>query len=78
VSQAVADDPDRVWALTGRSNAVAVLSNGTAVLGLGNIGPEAAMPVMEAKAVLFKEFGDVDAYPMCVNATTVDEMVAIG
>jgi malate dehydrogenase (oxaloacetate-decarboxylating) len=78
VSQAIADDPDRVWALTGRSNAVAVLSNGTAVLGLGNIGPEAAMPVMEGKAVLFKEFGDVDAYPLCVNATTVDEMVAIG
>ena len=78
VSQAVADEPDRVWALTGRSNAVVVLSNGTAVLGLGNIGPEAAMPVMEGKAVLFKEFGGVDAYPLCVNATTVDEMVAIG
>jgi len=78
VSQAVADEPGRVWTLTGRSNAVVVLSNGTAVLGLGNIGPEAAMPVMEGKAVLFKEFGDVDAYPLCVNATTVDEMVAIG
>lgn len=78
VSQAVADEPGRVWALTGRSNSVVVLSNGTAVLGLGNIGPEAAMPVMEGKAVLFKEFGGVDAYPLCVNATTVDEMVAIG
>jgi malate dehydrogenase (oxaloacetate-decarboxylating) len=78
VSQAIADDPARVWELTGRSNAVAVLSNGTAVLGLGDIGPEAAMPVMEGKAVLFKQFGGVDAYPVCVDAPTVDEMVAIG
>lgn len=78
VSQAIADEPDRVWSLTGRSNAVAVLSNGTAVLGLGDIGPEAAMPVMEGKAVLFKQFGGVDAYPVCVNARTIDEMVAIG
>ena len=78
VSQAIADEPSRVWSLTGRSNAVAVLSNGTAVLGLGDIGPEAAMPVMEGKAVLFKQFGGVDAYPICVNARTVDEMVAIG
>ena len=78
VSQAIADEPARVWTLTGRSNAVAVLSNGTAVLGLGDIGPEAAMAVMEGKAVLFKQFGGVDAYPVCVNARTVDEMVAIG
>ncbi len=78
VSQAIADEPDRVWTYTGRSNAVAVLSNGTAVLGLGDIGPEAAMPVMEGKAILFKQFGDVDAYPICVNARTVDEVVAIG
>ncbi len=72
VSQAIADEPDRVWSLTGRSNAVAVLSNGTAVLGLGDIGPEAAMAVMEGKAVLFKQFGGVDAYPVCVTAPTVD------
>ncbi len=78
VSQAVADEPDAVWRYTGRGNAVAVLSNGTAVLGLGDIGPEAALPVMEGKAVLFKQFGGVDAYPVCVNARTVDEMVAIG
>jgi malate dehydrogenase (oxaloacetate-decarboxylating) len=78
VSQAIADQPDRVWRYTGRSNAVAVLSNGTAVLGLGDIGPEAAMPVMEGKAILFKQFGDVDAYPICVDARTVDEVVAIG
>jgi malate dehydrogenase (oxaloacetate-decarboxylating) len=56
---------------------VAVLSNGTAVLGLGNIGPEAAMPVMEGKAVLFKEFAGIDAYPVCVRAETTDEVVAV-
>jgi malate dehydrogenase (oxaloacetate-decarboxylating) len=78
VSQAIADSPELVWRYTGRSNAVAVLSNGTAVLGLGDIGPEAAMPVMEGKAVLFKQFAGVDAYPVCVAASTVDEMVAIG
>jgi malate dehydrogenase (oxaloacetate-decarboxylating) len=78
VSQAIADSPELVWRYTGRSNAVAVLSNGTAVLGLGDIGPEAAMPVMEGKAVLFKQFADVDAYPVCVQARTVDEMVAVG
>jgi len=78
VSQALADRPQLVWELTGRSNAVAVLSNGTAVLGLGDIGPEAAMPVMEGKAMLFKQFGGIDAYPICVNARTVDEMVAVG
>ena len=78
VSQAVADEPHRVWSLTGRSNAVAVLSNGTAVLGLGNIGPQAALPVMEGKAILFKQFGGVDAYPVCIDALTVDEVVAVG
>ncbi len=78
VSQAVADDRELGWTVTGRSNAVAVLSNGSAVLGLGDIGPEAAMPVMEGKAVLFKQFGDVDAYPVCVDAPTVDEVVAVG
>ena len=77
VCMAIADDPAVVWTHTGRSNAVAVLSDGTAVLGLGNIGPEAAMPVMEGKAVLFKQFGGVDAYPICVNASTVDEIVAV-
>ncbi|MEZ5216682.1 MAG: NADP-dependent malic enzyme [Ilumatobacteraceae bacterium] len=78
VSTAIAENTDRVWTYTGRRNAVAVLSNGTAVLGLGDIGPEAAMPVMEGKAVLFKNFGGVDAYPVCVNGRTVEEMVAIG
>ena len=78
VSQAIADDRELVWRYTGRRNAVAVLSNGTAVLGLGDIGPEAAMPVMEGKAVLFKQFGGVDAYPLCINGRTVDEVVAVG
>jgi malate dehydrogenase (oxaloacetate-decarboxylating) len=78
VSQAVAVDPDAVWRYTGRRNAVAVLTNGTAVLGLGDIGPEAALPVMEGKAVLFKQFAGIDAYPVCVRARSVDEMVAIG
>jgi malate dehydrogenase (oxaloacetate-decarboxylating) len=78
ISTAIANDTDLVWQYTGRRNAVAVLSNGTAVLGLGNIGPEAALPVMEGKAVLFKEFGGVDAYPICVAALTVEEMVSIG
>lgn len=73
----IAQDESRVWDLTGRRNAVAVLSNGTAVLGLGDIGPKAAMPVMEGKAVLFREFAGIAAYPICVNATTADELVAI-
>jgi malate dehydrogenase (oxaloacetate-decarboxylating) len=77
VSAAIAADPSRVWELTGKGNAVAVLSNGTAVLGLGNIGPEAAMPVMEGKAVLFKEFAGIDAYPICVRAGAADEVVAV-
>jgi malate dehydrogenase (oxaloacetate-decarboxylating) len=78
VSQAIADEPDLVWDYTGRGNAVAVLTNGTAVLGLGDIGPEAALPVMEGKAVLFKRFGGIDAYPICVAGRSIDEMVAIG
>jgi malate dehydrogenase (oxaloacetate-decarboxylating) len=58
-----------------RKNTVAIVSNGTAVLGLGDIGPEAAMPVMEGKALLFKEFGRVDGFPICINASTADEVV---
>ena len=75
VSQAIADDREHVWRYTGRSNSVAVLTNGTAVLGLGDIGPEAAMPVMEGKAMLFKEFADVDAFPICLSTKDVDEIV---
>ena len=77
ISQAIADDPASVWNLTVKQNTVAVVSDGTAVLGLGDIGPEAAMPVMEGKAVLFKEFGGVDAWPICLATKDPDEIVAI-
>ncbi len=77
VSQAIADDPSKAWTLTMKQNTVAVVSDGTAVLGLGDIGPAAAMPVMEGKAVLFKEFGGVDAFPICLDTTDVDDIVAI-
>jgi malate dehydrogenase (oxaloacetate-decarboxylating) len=76
ICQAIADDRDAAWNLTIKKNTVAVVSDGTAVLGLGDIGPEAAMPVMEGKAVLFKEFGGVDAFPLCIATTDVDEIVA--
>src|SRR6266581_4153273 len=77
ISRAIADNPERVWDLTIKQNSVAVLTNGTAVLGLGDIGPEAALPVMEGKAMLFKEFADIDAYPICARANTADELVAV-
>jgi malate dehydrogenase (oxaloacetate-decarboxylating) len=77
ISRAIADNPDRVWELTIKQNSVAVLTDGTAVLGLGDIGPEAAMPVMEGKAMLFKEFADIDAYPVCVRTSSADELVAV-
>ena len=77
VSRAIADDPERVWELTIKQNSVAVLTDGTAVLGLGNVGPEAAMPVMEGKAMLFKEFADIDAYPICARTSTPDELIAV-
>jgi len=77
ISQAVADDPVAAWNLTIKQNTVAVVSDGTAVLGLGDIGPEGAMPVMEGKALLFKEFGGVDAWPICLDTKDPDEIVAI-
>jgi malate dehydrogenase (oxaloacetate-decarboxylating) len=76
VSMAVHEDRSKAWALTIKGNTVAVVSDGTAVLGLGDIGPEAAMPVMEGKAMLFKEFAGVDAFPLCVDTKDVDEIVA--
>ena len=76
VSSAIHDDPSAAWALTIKGNCVAVVSDGTAVLGLGDIGPAAAMPVMEGKAMLFKEFAGVDAFPLCIDTTDVEEIVA--
>jgi len=67
--------PEKVYDLTRRWNTVAVITNGTAVLGLGDIGPEAGMPVMEGKCVLFKEFGGVDALPLCIRSKDIDEIV---
>ncbi len=72
---AIQADYKKSWELTRRWNLVAVITDGTAVLGLGDIGPEAGMPVMEGKCVLFKEFGDVDAFPLCVRTKDVDEFV---
>lgn len=71
----IADHRDDVFTYTNRGNMVAVVSDGTAVLGLGDIGPYAAMPVMEGKAILFKSFADVDAFPLCVDTKVVDEVV---
>jgi malate dehydrogenase (oxaloacetate-decarboxylating) len=76
VCQAVAADTQKAWQLTIKGNSVAVVSDGTAVLGLGDIGPEAAMPVMEGKAMLFKEFAGIDAYPVCLRTKQPDEIVA--
>ncbi len=75
VCQAIAADKSKVDTLTIKHNAVAVVSDGSAVLGLGNIGPEAALPVMEGKAMLFKEFADIDAYPICLQTQEPDEIV---
>ena len=72
----IKENPDEVYTYTMKGRTVAVVTNGTAVLGLGNIGPEAGLPVMEGKCVLFKEFGGVDAFPICLNANTREEVIA--
>ena len=77
VCQAIYQDPDKAFQYTIKRNTVAVVSDGTAVLGLGDIGPQAAMPVMEGKAMLFKEFAGVDAFPICLDTKDPDEIVQI-
>jgi malate dehydrogenase (oxaloacetate-decarboxylating) len=77
VCEVIHADPDRAFQYTIKRNTVAVVSDGTAVLGLGDIGPRAAMPVMEGKAMLFKEFAGVDAFPICLDTHDVDEIVAV-
>ncbi len=75
VCEAIAADPSMTQHYTWVPNMVAVVTDGTAVLGLGDIGPAAAMPVMEGKAVLFKQFGGVDAVPICLDTTDVEEII---
>ncbi|MDQ2856147.1 MAG: NAD-dependent malic enzyme [Acidobacteriota bacterium] len=75
VCEAIRDDPEKAFTLTIKKNTVAIVSDGTAVLGLGDIGPAAAMPVMEGKAMLFKEFAGVNAFPICLNTKDPDEIV---
>ncbi|MDD5067360.1 MAG: NAD-dependent malic enzyme, partial [bacterium] len=73
----IARERSRVYDYTWKKNTIAIVTDGTAVLGLGNIGPEAALPVMEGKAILFKEFGGVNAVPICLNTTDVEEIVKV-
>jgi malate dehydrogenase (oxaloacetate-decarboxylating) len=75
VCQAIAEEPERAFNLTVKRNTIAIVTDGTAVLGLGDIGPEAAMPVMEGKAMLFKEFANVDAYPIYLDTTDTEEII---
>src|SRR5207253_4819484 len=76
VCQAIDRDPESAWSLTIKGNTVAVVSDGTAILGLGDLGPKAAMPVMEGKAMLFKAFGGVDAWPICLDTKDPNAIVA--
>ncbi|MGZ0709107.1 NAD(P)-dependent malic enzyme [Coraliomargarita sp. W4R53] len=73
--EAIAAHPEKVWDLTIKRNAVAIVSDGSAVLGLGNIGPEAAIPVMEGKALLFKQYADIDAWPICLDTQVASEII---
>lgn len=76
ICKAIAENPDQVHTLTIKQNTVAIVTDGSAVLGLGNLGPEAAMPVMEGKAMLFKEFGGVDAFPICLATQDTEAIIA--
>ena len=71
----IKEDEDKAYELTGKGNSISVVTDGSAVLGLGNIGPKAAMPVMEGKAVLFKEFANIDAYPICLDTQDTEEII---
>ncbi len=75
ICSAIAQNPELVYTLTIKQNTVAIVTDGSAVLGLGNLGPEAALPVMEGKAMLFKEFGKLDAFPICLATQNTDEIV---
>jgi malate dehydrogenase (oxaloacetate-decarboxylating) len=77
VAEAIAADPDAVYRWSIKGNTVAIVTDGTAVSGLGNLGPEPALPVMEGKALLFKEFAGIDAFPLCLRTTDVDEIVRV-
>ncbi|HWM75974.1 MAG TPA: ACT domain-containing protein, partial [Methylomirabilota bacterium] len=77
VCMAIHHDPEKAYTLTIKQNTVAVVSDGSAVLGLGDIGPNGAQPVMEGKALIFKDFAGVDAFPLCLNTKNVDEIVMI-
>ena len=77
VSEAIADDPHRAFNLTIKQNTIAIVTDGSAVLGLGNIGPLAAMPVMEGKAMLFKEFGGVNAFPICLSTQDPEDIIKV-
>jgi len=75
VCKEIGKDRKKSYTLTNRANQIAIVSDGTAILGLGNLGPEAAMPVMEGKSIIFKEFAGIDAIPLCINSTDVEEIV---
>lgn len=77
VSRAIASDRDKVYAFTSKANSVAVVTDGSAILGLGNLGPEAALPVMEGKIMLLKEFADIDGWPLCLATQDADEIVRV-
>lgn len=77
VSQAIAEDPQKAFTLTVKSNSVAIVSDGSAILGIGNLGPYAALPVMEGKAMIFREFAGIDAWPICLVTQNVDEIIQV-
>ena len=75
ICKAIHEDPEQVFSLTIKGNSIAIITDGSAVLGLGDLGPEAALPVMEGKSMLFKEFANIDAFPLCLDSKDVDEII---